>query len=171
MSSSIRTIKWIENLAEQELLIRSGARVAIDITATKDEVLLAETVSFLREFYSHCDYLIGLFNSRVSEVGLDIKLRRNGEKLDGFSISRNSMRLTVQQAQAGVIGVQCEKLLTTEVMSPTKASTMFSSTIEADFGSFHDVIWQCLGNPVTAEQLARHYLTEFIQASRLISSN
>jgi hypothetical protein len=43
---------------------------------------------------------------------------------------------------------------------------MFSGLVEAKFGAFHDVEWYFLGNPIGAEQLARHYLTEFIQISR-----
>jgi hypothetical protein len=43
---------------------------------------------------------------------------------------------------------------------------MFSAVIEAQFETFDDVAWLFLGTPINAEQVARHYLTEFIQATR-----
>ena len=38
MSTSSRTIRWIEDLAEQEILISNGQRTSIDLGKTKDQV-------------------------------------------------------------------------------------------------------------------------------------
>lgn len=166
MFTSNRTIKWIENLAEQELLINAGQRVSIDILTTKEEVLTAETATFVRDLYYHFEYLIQLFNLRVSHPSLQIKLARNSEHLDGFSLSRNGMRLSLTKSQPGVVQLQCDKLIREEESRSNRTSMMFSGLIEANFGTFHDVEWNFLGSRVAAEQVARHYLTEFIQVSR-----
>jgi hypothetical protein len=166
MFTSNRTIKWIENLADQELLINSGERVSIDICTTKDEVLTAETAAFVRELFHHFDYLIQLFNRRVNHPSLQIKLLRYGERIDGFCLVRNQMRLALSLSQSGAIQLKCDKMLASDGISGVKTSVMFSGLVEAEFGSFHDLEWTFLGSVVTAEQVARHHLTEFIQVSR-----
>jgi hypothetical protein len=168
MSTSNRTIKWIENLAEQELLIRAGERASIDICSTKDEVLSVETSAFLRDLYHHIDYLVRLFNSRMVESDLQIKLQRTTDNANGFQISRNHRRLMLSGPNPGVVHFQCEKFLsgTGEAVRTQKTSVLFSGMVEARFGTFHDVEWFSLGSKITSEQLSRHYLTEFIQVSR-----
>jgi hypothetical protein len=166
MLTSDRTIRWIENLAEQELLIKSGEKASIDIGTTKEEVLAVETASFMRELYYQFEYLIQLFNSRVSQPPLQIRIVRNGDGLDGFCVSRNEMRLALTRPQAGIVKFQCDKLLGPDAPGAARTSIMFSGAIEGAFGTFHDVEWTFLGSRVQAEQVARHYLTEFIQVSR-----
>jgi len=166
MLTSNRTIRWIENLAEQELLIRAGEKASIDIGTTKDEVLAVETASFLRELFYQFDYLVGLFNSRVNQSALQIKLSRSGEGVDGFTFTRNKLRLVVSRPLPGVVKFQCDKQIPADDAGPGKISMMFSGVIEGAFGTFHDVEWTFLGSRVSAEQVARHYLTEFIQVSR-----
>lgn len=163
--TSNRTIKWIESLAEQEISIREGDRVSIDLCATKDEVLSVETATFIRDLYYHLDYLTRLFNLRVMEDPMQLKLAKLGENAaDGFHVTRGEMRLAISSGKPGVIQFQCEKRL--EVSAPSRTSVMFSGMIEAQFGLFHEVDWSFLGNRVVPEQVARHYLTEFIQVSR-----
>lgn len=167
MFTSHRTIKWIENLAEQELLIRAGERVSIDICTTKEEVLSVETATFVRELFYHVDYMVQLFNLRVSQPALQIKVLKNGgDRLDGFSLARNGMRLVFTLAQPGVVSIVCEKLVPSDGLTGTRSSVMSAATVEAHYGTFDDVAWQFLGSPVTAEQVARHHLTEFIRTSR-----
>lgn len=166
MLTSNRTIKWVENLADQELLITAGERGSIDICTTKDEVLVVETATFVRDLFFHFEYLVELFNSRVNRPPLQIKLTRQGERLEGFALSRNRHRLILFQSQPGAVQLQCDKLIGDEGSRDNRTSLMFSGLIEAKFGAFHDVEWVFLGNPIGAEQVARHYLTEFIQVSR-----
>ncbi|MBY0371546.1 hypothetical protein K2X33_12730 [bacterium] len=161
--TSNRTIKWIESLAEQEVSIQSGDRLSIDLYKTKDEVLSVETSTFVRDLYYHVDYLIRLFNLRVVEEAMQLRLAKQGEG-DAFGVTRGDMRLTVSTTAPGVIQFACEKLLDPN-LGP-RSSVMFSGGIEAQFGLFHEVDWSCLGNKVIPEQVARHYLTEFIQVSR-----
>lgn len=165
MATSDRTIKWIENLAEQELLIRSGEKISIDLLTTKDEVLSVETTSFVRDLYYHFDYLTRLFNERVSQSEMQIKLMR-AERQDCLTLLRNSLRLSVSLRQPGVVQFQCDKVQDHKMDVSTSVNMMFSGMVEARFGAFHDVEWFFLGNRVSAEQVARHYLTEFIQVSR-----
>ena len=165
MFTSNRTIKWIENLADQELQISAGEKASIDIIHTKVEVLNVETATFVRDLYAHVEYLAQLFNSKVLSDSLQLKLARSPEQSEGFTVSRNGMKLTLTKPQPGVVQLQCDKQFKDED-SRMKSSVMFSGIIEAGFGTFHDVHWTFLGSQVTAEQVARHYLTEFIQVSR-----
>ena len=160
MDTSNRTIKWIENLAEQELLIRAGEKSSIDICTTKDEVLSVETTTFLRELFHHFSYLVKLFNLRVLEAPLKIEVDQTVQG-DAFSLSRNGLRLGVSKGM-GKVHLFCGKSLGKD----SKPAVMFSGTVEAQFGTFNDVEWHFLGAAITGEQLARHYLTEFIQVSR-----
>lgn len=161
--TSNRTIKWIESLAEQEVSIQSGDRLSIDLCTTKDEVLSGETSAFVRDLYYHVDYLIRLFNLRVVEESMQLRLEKKGEG-DAFAVSRGDMKLVVTDTKPGVVQFSCEKLL--DPSTGPRSSVMFSGMIEAQFGLFHEVDWSCLGNHVVPEQVARHYLTEFIQVSR-----
>ena len=165
MFTSNRTIKWIENLADQERQIDAGQKVSIDILSTKEEVLNVETATFVRDLYFHFEYLAELFNAKVSSESLQLKLTRSSDQAEGFTVSRNTMRLTLTKSQPGIIQLQCDKLIR-EDSRAVKVSVMFSGLIEASFGPFHDVQWLFLGSSVSAEQVARHYLTEFIQVSR-----
>jgi len=171
MFTSNRTIKWIENLADQELQISAGQKNSIDILNTKEEVLNVETATFVRDLYFHVEYLAELFNVKVSNEILQLRLSRTSEQAEGFCVSRNGMRLTLTKSQPGIIQLQCDKLIREEDSRSVKSSVMFSGLIESDFGPFHDVQWTFLGSPVTAEQVARHYLTEFIQVSRVRNAN
>ncbi len=164
--TSNRTIKWIESLADQESSIRSGDRVSIDLCTTKDEVLCVETATFLRDLYYHLDYLTRLFNLRVLDDEAQLKVSKVDVGKDGFFVSRGEMRLAISAGKPGVIQFQCEKRLEGSPGTPSKNSVMFSGVIEAGFGLFHEVEWLFIGNRVVPEQVARHYLTEFIQVSR-----
>ena len=165
MSTSHRTIKWIENLADQELRILAGESSSIDICSTKDEVLSIESASFVRDLIYLFDYLIRLFNSKVQSE-LQIKVLRS-DNPDNFVLERNQLRLALSRPQDGVVQLQCDKLMANDGQARAfKTSMMFSGRVESKFGTFHDVEWYFLGSRVTAEQLARHYLTEFIQVSR-----
>lgn len=165
MITNNRTIKWIESLADQELLIKAGERTSIDICATKDEVLGVETATFLRDLFHHFEYLVQIFNFRVGKPELQVKLSRNGDPQKGFSLQRNMMKLHLLSPQPGTVTLQCAKDLRDE-LGALRPSVMFTGLIEANFGTFHDVEWQFLGNRVVAEQVARHHITEFIQVSR-----
>jgi len=170
MSTSTRTIKWIENLADQELLIRAGELGSIDLCTTKDQVLIVETTTFVRDLFYHFEYLTKLFNSRVNRPDLQMRLLRS-ETFDQFSLTRHEMRMSLSMRQPGAVQLQCDKLVGPEGPGKsTKVSFMFSGMVEAKFGTFHDVEWFFLGSRVTAEQVARHYLTEFIQATRSTDS-
>jgi len=162
--TSNRTIKWIESLAEQELSIQAGDRSSIDLCATKDEVLSVESATFIRDLYYHFDYLTRLFNMRVMEEAMQLKTSKHAEGNEGFVVSRADRRLTVSSGKPGVIQLHCEKRL--DAGSSNRTSLLFSGVIEAQFGLFHEVEWSFLGNRVAPEQVARHYLTEFIQVSR-----
>jgi len=166
-STTNRSIKWIENLAAQEVLIKGGERASVDISHTKDEILEIETATFVRALYYHFQYLIRLFNFRVQQLGLEIKVARASDSIEAFSLSRNGMRLNLCRPQNGTIQLTCDKVLDDDgTKTGNKTSMMFSGLIEAKFGAFHDVEWFFLGSRVTSEQVARHYLTEFIQVSR-----
>ena len=171
MHTSNRTIKWIESLADQELKINAGEKASIDICTTKEEVLSVETAIFVRELFNHFEYLVNLFNNRVSPSSLEIKLVRLGDHLEGFCLLRNQMRLSLCQTQPGMVQLQCDKLAAEGVASPVQTSMMFSGLIEAKFETFHDVEWYFLGSQISAEQVARHYLTEFLQVSRSYANN
>ncbi len=165
MSTSNRTIKWIENLADQELMIRAGEKASIDIFSTKEEVLIVETTTFVRDLFYHFEYLTKLFNSRVNSSDLQMRLLRS-DTFDQFSLTRNQMRMSLSMRQPGTVQLQCDRVSAVEGMQKSKVAFMFSGMVEAKFGTFHDVEWFFLGSRVTAEQVARHYLTEFIQVTR-----
>lgn len=161
VETSNRTKEWVKNLADQELSICAGERGSIDIYTTKEQILTAETETILKELQHHFAYLVKLFNSRVNQDSLKIQLAKdNSNRL--FSLSRNGMRLLVTRPQLGVIQLVCDK----KMAGAARSSVMFSGLVEAKFGIFHDVEWHFLGSRVTTEQVARHYLTEFIQVSR-----
>jgi hypothetical protein len=168
MFTSDRTIKWIENLAEQELSIRAGERVSIDLASTMDEVLTAETGGFIGELTAHCRCLVELFNQRVNQSALPMTPLRFSDSPSGLTVTRNDMRVSLSATRPGVIQVQCHKIIL-DPSQTRKTIVMFSGLIEARFEPFHDVEWYFVGNRISAEQVARHYLTEFIQATRLIS--
>lgn len=160
MATSEKTIKWVENLADQEIRIYSGEKASLDLTVTKDKVLSVDTTTFMRDLFFHFEYLIQLFNFRIKNTSVQIKLTKT-DNLETFFLVRHQMKLMAQRKQLGAIMISCEKMVSEE-----KATLMFTGAIEARFGTFHDVEWNFLGSKVTAEQVARHYLTEFVQVSR-----
>lgn len=162
--TSDRTIKWIESLAEQELSIKSGDRLSIDLCTTKDQVLSVETATFIRDLYYHVDYLTRLFNLRVADESMQLNIAKISDGTEGFQVARSEMRLMIASAKPGIIQIQCEKKM--DIDGAVRNTVMVSGTIEAGFGLFHEVEWSFLGSRVVAEQVARHYLTEFIQLSR-----
>lgn len=163
--TSNRTIRWIENLADQEAGICRGERSFIDLCATKDDILQTETSAFVRDLKSNFEYLAELFNSRLADLTLQISVVRVEGRIPTFKLVRHGMLLSIWSPQPGSVQIRCDKVVSDETSAP-KTSLMMTGAIEGDFGSFHDLEWRFLGSPVTAEQVARHYLTEFIQLSR-----
>jgi hypothetical protein len=161
--TSDHSIKWIENLAEQEGLILSGQLPTLDITKTREEVLAVATSVFLRELKAHWITLSRLFNSRMKDTPLGIEWGTPTEKIDGFYLVRNSVRLSISSSRPGSVQIQCEKV---GVEIPTRPSMIFSGVVEARFSNFDEVNWFFLEKNISVEQLARYYLTEFIQSSR-----
>jgi hypothetical protein len=51
---------------------------------TKDQVLGVETASYVRDLFYYFDYLTRLFNERVQQTNLQIRLTRMSDKLEGF---------------------------------------------------------------------------------------
>ncbi|MFM8315532.1 MAG: hypothetical protein ACKOA8_14710 [Deltaproteobacteria bacterium] len=163
MFTSDKTIKWIENLAEQECLIQLGEKSSLDICSVKDEVLSTETSSFVRALFYHFEYLTKLFNARVEVPFLKIKVQSKEENFKSFTLSRNRISLTVTGNQPGAIQLQGVREDSGEM---GVNSVIFSGLIEGRFETFDEVKWFFLDNPILPEQVARHYLTEFLQVSR-----
>jgi hypothetical protein len=163
MFTSNKTIKWIENLAEQECLIQLGEKSSVDLCTVKDEVLSNETNSFVRALFYHFEYLIKLFNSRVDAPFLKISVQNQSENFNTFSLNRNGMSLVINGSQSGSIQLRCFREGGIEFGVD---SVVFSGTIEARFETFHEVKWYFLDSQILPEQVARHYITEFLQVSR-----
>ncbi len=160
---SDQTIGWIESLAQQELQIDSGSRKSHDVSIAKTDALNVATATFLREVQAQFSFLANLFNSRVGSTHSSIAITRALESAD-FSMNRNGFELRVVAAQPSVVQINCVRLGRMEAQS--KDMLLFSGTVEARFAAFHEIEWHFLGAAVSPEQLARHYLTEFIQTSR-----
>lgn len=169
MLTSDSSIRWIESLAEQEVMISAGQRASLDITKTKEDVMAVATSGYVRQLFFQLEYLVRLFNGHVSETDLGIRVLKDGERIDRFALSRNQMSLQVSSSRPGVVQIQCDRVIN-EGLTGSRTSVLFSGLLEARFGAFDEVEWHFLGNPVMAEQVARHYLTEFIQTSRNGSS-
>lgn len=157
------SVKWIENLAEQEGLISAGKLSELDISRTKEEVLALSTTAFTRELKSFFAGCVKLFNSRMKQSSLTLSLGEFPDLIDGFFIQRGHCRLSFISHQPGTIQIQCEK---THSGFLVQSSPVFSGQIQAKFVSFDDVGWFFLEKLVSPEQLCRFYLTEFIQVSR-----
>lgn len=162
MFTSDRTIRWVESLADQEVSITSGRRSSIDICSTKDEVLASETVGFIRELHQHFEYLVKLFNARVRSDELCILLLRNSSGSDDFSLQRKELELQLTCQKSGSIQLKCVR----KSSDNSQVTVLFSGMVEAHFVHFHQVEWTFLASPISAEQLACHYLTEFVQTAR-----
>lgn len=161
--TSSKTIRWIENLAQQEQSIDQGEATSFDIFQTKQDVLQVETQIFMGELYYQFEYLVRLFNSKkgYNENAEEIALKKNTDIAEeGFFIQRNDFRFSFQKAQSGAIHFRCEK------QDGSQLGILFSGRVEAKFGVFNDIEWLYIGSRVTSEQISRHYLTEFIQMSR-----
>lgn len=159
MIASYKTVKWIEDLADQDARIRAGEKASFDLCATKDEIVRLETVAFVRDLFVQFEQMVRIFNGRIAGRSEGIRLLRQGDGVDGLALTRGTSRLQIAKG-AGVIQLQGEKVLT-----GGRNQMLFQGMIEAAFGPFNEVQWTFLGSPVTAEQVARHYLTDFIQMS------
>lgn len=168
MFTSDKTIKWVENLAEQEYLIHLGEKSSLDICTVKDEVLGTETGAFVRALYYQFEYLIRLFNLKVDLPELKIKLQTKEENLNSFSVSRNRISLVVMGTKTGAVQLQCVREESGDLSS---GRVIFSGLIEARFETFDEVKWFFLDSPILPEQVTRHYLTEFLQLSRSSITN
>ena len=157
------SIKWIENLAEQEGLILAGKLPNLDISRTREEVLAVSTTLFMREVRTQWLSLSKLFNSRMKEPSLCISWGEMADRPDNFFLERNSVRLVISSSRSGSIQIKCEK---PSLDTSSRTSTVFSGVLEARFSSFDEVTWHFLEKPITVDQFSRYYLTEFLQSSR-----
>lgn len=166
-----RTVSWIKNLASQECSIHAGERSSFDISLTRDAVLSTETLLFVHDLYTQIEHSIDIFNRECVLEDLKIKMSSPAHRFYSFALMRNSMRLNITSYQAGTIQFQCEKNWTENIENTLKTSLMFSGLVEAKFGAFDEIQWLSLGVVVSAEQVARNYLSEFIQLSRPLSQS
>lgn len=161
--TSDRSIRWIENLAEQELLLLES-KGSYDLCSTREEILASETLGFLNELRFQLEYLVRLFNAKVgdrgvgprSEGGQTIEVTKTSSPQEEIRLSRNGVVLEVASRKPGAVHLVCRR----------GESALSSGTVEADFSSFHELHWKFLGEVVTSEKAACHFLTEFLQVSR-----
>ncbi len=156
MALSSRTVSWIESLVAQEIEIASGDRLSIDIVTAKESLLIQETVQFSRTLFGEFKELAGFLNRRLPANSSILRVSRLADDGAEFLVEREPLRLTFR-AQSGVVNFMCEK-------NPNR-ELQFGGSIEAKFGAFYDLDWLFLGKVVSAEQVARHYLTEIVQAT------
>lgn len=153
--TSDRSIRWIENLAEQEALLGQSDG-AYDLCSTRDEILLSETVNFLNELRYHLEFMVRLFNGKINGDRNLVKISKSPSPFDGFSLIRNNIECRIGSKKSGAVHLNCAR----------SESVLTTALVEASFSSFHDVEWVFLGEKVTSEKIARHFLTEFLQLSR-----
>lgn len=149
---SSRTVSWIENLATQENEIVQGERVSIDIGSAKDRLLESETLLFNRSLLCSFRELCASLNRRLPPEASPIRVKRVADSGEEFSVERIPLQLLFR-CQVGVIQFVCDKA----------GELQFSGSIEARFSAFYELDWLFLGSKVSAEQVARHYLTELLQ--------
>jgi len=158
MEISVHSLRWVERLAEQESGVQAGERSQLDLYQVREEVLLLESTQFLRELRTALETLTKLFNGQMQPDAI-IHIQNIPESKEGFSLTRLTTRVQFESARPGVIQVQTKRVA---VENPIHLAT---ATLEAQFGPFDEVSWLFLGEKITSEQVARHFLTELVQST------
>lgn len=153
MALSSRTMDWIESLVVQEKEILTGDRLSIDLGHAKDGLLSAETVHFVRALHCKFAELAVFVNRRLPETSCPVSVITVCEGGEEFVVERLPVRLCFK-SRPGSINFSCDRI---------SAGLQFTGSIEARFGVFYEIDWMFLGARVTAEQIARHHLTELLQ--------
>jgi len=159
MEISVHSLRWVERLAEQESGVQAGERSQLDLYQVREEVLLLESAQFLRELRTALETLTKLFNGQMLSAETKIHIQSIPESKEGFSLTRLTTRIQFESARPGVIQVQTKRVA---VENPIHLAT---ATLEASFGAFDEVNWLFLGEKITSEQVARHFLTELVQST------
>ncbi len=159
MEISVHSLRWVERLAEQESGVQAGERSQLDLYQVKEEVLLLESAQFLRELRTALETLAKLFNGQMLSVDTKIQIQNISDSKEGFALTRLTTRMQFESSRPGVIQVQTKRVA---VENPIHLST---ATLEAQFGAFDEVNWLFLGEKITSEQVARHFLTELVQST------
>jgi len=157
---------WIHDLTRSELSPEAEALLNLNRSGAPDQAIEESTVDFLNDLRSFFQEYVRVFNS-FSEAGkkfAEIKIFNLTQGAADFMLYRNGVKLIVANTAHGVIQFSYDQHAAAGSKSDLDVPP--AEEILAQMGAFGNVRWTYRSENVEADQVSKHYFSEFSRASR-----
>jgi hypothetical protein len=159
---------WIENLALDEINMDESGIVNINGHLNPSLLLEESSILFMNDIRDRVEAYTLKFNEYRGRNNshASIKTFKISNTVNDFMLFRNSLRLIFARKSNDVISIGFLANGKDIYGARLSFNDQFGSTniheIRAHLGAFNKITWRFNNEPVDADALVRHYLTEFI---------
>lgn len=173
LASTNESLRWIENLALDELNMEESGIVHFDDHLNIDQLLNESSLEIMNRIRDLVEIYVTKFNEyRTSEnpntQGAKIKIFKISNTVNDFMLFRNSLKLVFARKSNDIISVgflsRSGGLYSARINQHTPAINT-AHEIAAHVGPFNKITWNFQGEVVDLEIMVKHYLSEFIKHS------
>lgn len=165
-----QNIDWIKELVRSEEQMEKAGLVDFTARVDKENLVLAESIEFLKELKRGFIKNARIFNELRSNEEGAIKVYGIAKTHADFLLFRKGYKLVFNLVQTGKIEVSfhymSQPFMDKESSKSKKENSPIpDSLIEAAWAAFDEVRWVSSGKPVNKEYLVKYYLRNFVQNS------
>lgn len=160
---------WIETLALEELNMEESGVINFNEHLNPVRALEEASIELMETIREKFEIYVSRFNEYRGQKNQTaaIKTFKISNTINDFMLFRNSLKLVIARRSADVISIGF--LSNTGGLFAARTNGIASEAkiheIKASVGPFNNIRWHFQGEPVDADALVRHYLTEFIKHS------
>lgn len=154
---------WVEDLARSEREKEHTGIVEHNGHLNREQMLRKGAEEMLMKIHRRILHYSEMFNTLRGSSSNSIKVYKITNTPADFMMFRNSLKVIFSNRDSGDIYI---------TFSPysgglySKKSTEDVDKLEAHLGPFNNVYWTFMGHKVDADEIIRHYFTEFISGSQ-----
>lgn len=168
--SQTQNLKWIENLALEEISMEESGIVHLNDHLSPDYFLEESSIRFMDQVRELCDIYVSRFNEYRSHMqhNAQIKVFKISNTVNDFMLFRNSLRLVFSRKALDLVTIgflTADGKLYAPRINGRSEITQGHHEINAHVGPYNKVTWRFAGEEVTIEAMVKHYMTEFIRSS------
>lgn len=161
---------WIEQLALEEVNMEETGVIHFNNHLNPLHLLEESSIEFIEKLRDRFEYYLLKFNELRSRKDQNnaIKLFKISNTINDFMLFRNGLKLVVARRSAEIISIgflsNAGGMFSARLSYDSPALNQ-AHEIRAHVGPFNDITWRFNSEAVDIDQVAKHYLIEFIKHS------
>lgn len=163
------SLKWIENLAVEELNMEESGIIDFNSHLNPEVQLEQSSIELMEDIRELFEIYLTKFNQfrAAHQSSKAIKIFKISNTINDFILFRNSLKLIVSRKTSDVISIGFMSNAGVYGARTNQYSTINETVheIKASMGPFNKIYWQFQGENIDIDALVKHYLAEFIRLS------